>query len=52
MRIIEGHEKAVRDIAWSADGKRLATAFQDRTIKIWNAQDGAEQLVLAGHDGS
>ena len=36
-------------ITFSPDGKRIATASQDQTIKIWDAEDGREVLTLRGH---
>jgi WD40 repeat protein len=33
----------------SADGKRLASASGDKTIKVWNCTDGNLELTLEGH---
>jgi len=35
-------------VAWSPDGKRLATACRDFSIYIWNAETGQRQAVLEG----
>jgi WD40 repeat protein len=37
--------------AYSSDGSRLAAAFANGTIKLWNTQTGAEQATLTGHKG-
>ena len=40
---------SVRSVAWSPDGKRLATGSADRTAKVWEAATGQELLTLRGH---
>ena len=36
-------------MAWSPDGKWLATASRDNTAKVWDAGTGEELLTLIGH---
>jgi hypothetical protein len=36
-------------VAFSLDGKRLASASHDETVKIWDASIGQELLTLKGH---
>src|SRR5438093_12307726 len=43
------HHNAVYWAAFSADGKKLATASLDNTVKIWNAADGRHVGTLRGH---
>ena len=43
------HNNAVYGAAFSADGKKLATASLDNTVKIWNAADGRHVGTLKGH---
>jgi WD40 repeat protein len=40
-----GHTDAVRSIAFSPDGNRIASASSDRTIRVWDATTGE---VVAG----
>jgi WD40 repeat protein len=43
------HDNAVYWAAFSNDGKQLATASLDNTVKRWNVADGAHLGTLKGH---
>ncbi|MCM1941513.1 WD40 repeat domain-containing protein [Streptomyces sp. G3] len=43
---LDGHTDTVRDIAWSPDGRLLATASRDGTARIYDARSGRPVLVL------
>ena len=36
LRTLEGHSLGVSDIAWSFDGAYIASASDDKTIRIWS----------------
>lgn len=46
---LRGHSGDVDSVAFSPDGKRLATASNDQTAKVWDAESGKELLTLRGH---
>ena len=48
VRSFKGHSDWVRDIAFSHDGRYLATGSNDATVKLWNASSGRELHTLTG----
>lgn len=47
-----GHKGQVNAVAFSPDGKLLASASKDTTIKIWDPATGKELRTLTGHAAS
>src|SRR6059058_3037402 len=46
---IEAHRADIFCLAFSPDGKLLASACKDKTIGLWNAGTGDEVRKLKGH---
>jgi WD40 repeat protein len=47
---LDGHEHLVYALAFSPDGRLLATASSDRTVKLWSLPSGREMHTLTGHE--
>ena len=46
LQTLVGHKDTIRDVSWSPDGSQIASASLDRTIRIWNAQNGTCTKVI------
>jgi parallel beta-helix repeat protein len=52
IRTLSGHTGSVHSVAFSPDGKILASGSWDWTIKLWDVATGKEIRTLSGHTGS
>lgn len=48
-RMFDGHTGVIWTVAMSPDGKTLASAGDDKEIRLWNVATGKTSRLLAGH---
>ncbi|KAH8761866.1 hypothetical protein F5882DRAFT_431506 [Hyaloscypha sp. PMI_1271] len=52
LQTLEGHSNLVQSVAFSHDARLLASASDDKTVKVWDTTTGALQQTLEGHSSS
>jgi WD40 repeat protein/tetratricopeptide (TPR) repeat protein/tRNA A-37 threonylcarbamoyl transferase component Bud32 len=49
LLVLRGHARSVLGVAYSPDGKRLASAGSDKLVKVWDLAAAKELRTLEGH---
>jgi WD40 repeat protein/serine/threonine protein kinase len=50
LKLLSGSSADVTSVAFSPDGKTLASASSDKTIRLWDTQNGKAKQVLNQHE--
>ncbi len=48
-RVLHAGDEAVKDVLVTSDGRRIITAGDDKTVRVWNADSGALLQQWTGH---
>ena len=48
MYLLSGHDGGVNSVAFSADGSKVVSGSDDKTVKIWSADNGEVLQTLSG----
>jgi serine/threonine protein kinase len=49
LYVYSGHSGLVWSVAWSPNGKYIASASADKTVQVWGASNGAHHYTYTGH---
>lgn len=50
LAVLRGHEGGVCSVGFSPDGRYIVSGSEDKTVRVWDAENGKQLAVLCGHE--